>query len=125
MLQEKTMNLSVHSEQAHSLAVCSVLRLFFSIEPRKLVIRIMYLISIIVALTMFSLIANSSALRVVVRLAMALENDNCCSGPQEYIVETACMFLGSLALVLVTTIRIEEEEEASRCRQSRDSRWDL
>jgi len=39
------------------------------------------------------------------------------------------MFLGDITLVLVTTIRVEEEEveeeEVLRYRQSRDSRWDL
>jgi len=32
------------------------------------------------------------------------------------------MFLGGVALVSVTTMRVEEEEEASRYRWSRDSR---
>ena len=39
------------------------------------------------------------------------------------------MFLGGIILVLVTTIRVEEEEveeeEVLRYRQSRDFRWDL
>ena len=34
------------------------------------------------------------------------------------------MFLRGMTLVLVTTIRVEEEE-VLRYRQSRDSRWDL
>ena len=34
----------------------------------------------------------------------------------------ACMFLGGIALASVTTTRVEEEEEASRQRRSRDSK---
>ena len=35
------------------------------------------------------------------------------------------MFLGGIALASVITTRVEEEEEASRQRRSRDSKWVL
>jgi len=35
------------------------------------------------------------------------------------------MFLGGIALASVTTTRVEKEEEASRQRQSKDSKWVL
>ena len=48
-------------------------------ELRKSVIRMMHSMSILVALTIPSLMANSLALGVVVQLARTLEDNICCS----------------------------------------------
>ena len=37
----------------------------------------------------------------------------------------SCIFLRDIVLASVTTTRVEEKEEASRQRQSRDSKWAL
>jgi len=67
-------------------------------------------------------VVNSSALGAVVLLAGALEDDTWWSSLQKCAAETACMFLGGIALASVTTTRVEEEEEVSRQRWSRDSK---
>ena len=76
---------------------------------------------ILVVLAISSLIANSSVLEVV-QLVRALENNICCSSLQKCAEETACTFLGGVKLVLVITMRVEEEEKALRYRWSRDFR---
>ena len=68
-----------------------------------------------------SLIENSLALEVVVQSAEALENDICCSSLHKCTIETACMFLRGVALVLVTIMRVVEKE-VLRYRWSRDFR---
>jgi len=87
--------------------------------------RIMHSIAMLVALAMSSLMANSSALEAVVLLAGALEDDTCWPNFQRCTAETACMHLEGITLVSVTTTRVEEEEETSRQRRSRDSKWVL
>ena len=72
-----------------------------------------------------SLMANSSASGAVVLPAGALEDDTWWPSLQKCAVEMTCMFLGSIALASVITTRVEKEEEASRQRQSRDSKWVL
>lgn len=57
---------------------CTKRSTIFLEELRKLVVRMMHSMSILVALTIFSLIANSLALGVVVQLAKALEDNICC-----------------------------------------------
>jgi len=91
-------------------------------EPRESVMSIMYSMSILVALEIPSLMANSSALGAVVLPARAFEDNTWWPSLQECTAETACMFLKGIALALVTTTRVEEEEEASRQRWSRDSK---
>ena len=76
----------------------------------------------LVALAMPSLIANSLASGAVVLLAGALEDDTCWPRFQRCAAETACMHLEDITLASVTTIRVEEEEEASRQSWSRDYR---
>jgi len=78
--------------------------------------------SILVALGTPSLMANSSALGAVVLPAGTLEDDTWWSSLQKCVLEIACMFLGGIALVSVTTTRVEEEEEVSRQRWLRDSK---
>ena len=75
--------------------------------------------SILVVLTMFSIIVDSLVLEAVVWPAGALENNTYCSSFQKYIIEIACMFLGSIELALVITMRVEEEKEVLRHRDSR------
>ena len=82
--------------------------------------RIMYLMTMLVALAMPSLMANSSALEAVILLAGVLKDDTCWPKFQICTAETACMCLESIILASVTTTRVEEEKEASRQRQSRD-----
>ena len=91
-------------------------------EPRESVISIMCSMSILVALETPSLMANSSASVAVVRPAGAFEDDTWWPSLQKCTAEIACMFLGGIALVSVTTTRVEEEEEASRQSRSRDSK---
>ena len=79
--------------------------------------------SILVALETPSLMANSSALGAVVLLARALEDDIWWPSLQKCAAEIACMFLEGIALASVTTTKVEEEEEASKQEQSRDSKW--
>ena len=79
----------------------------------------MHSISILVALTMPSIIVDSLVSEVVVWPTKALENNIYCSSLQKYIIETAWMFLGSIALALVITMRVEKEKEAPRHRDSR------
>jgi len=86
---------------------------------------IMHSMSILVALETPSLMANSLASGAVVLPAEALEDDIWWPSLQKCVAEIACMFLGGIALASVTTTRVEEEEEASRQRQSRDSKWVL
>jgi len=81
--------------------------------------------SILVVLETPSLIANSLALGAVVLPAGAFEDNIWWPSLQKCTTETACIFLKSIALVSVTTTRVEEEEEASRQRWSRDSKWVL
>ena len=92
------------------------------VEPRESVMSIMCSISILVALETPSLMANSSVSGVVVLLARAFEDDTWWPNLQKCVAETACMFLGDIALTSVTTTRVEEEEEASKQRWSRDCR---
>ena len=87
--------------------------------------RIMHLMAMLVALAIPSLIANSSALEAVVLLAGTLEDDTCWPNFQRCTAEIACMHLEGITLVLVTTTRVEEEEETSRQRWSRDFKWVL
>ena len=91
-------------------------------ESRESVMSIMRSISILVALKTPSLIANSSASEAVILPAGALEDDTWWPSLQKCAAEIACMFLGGIALASVTTTRVEEEEEASRQRRSRDSK---
>ena len=91
-------------------------------EPRESVMSIMRSMSILVALETPSLMANSSASEAVVRPAGAFEDDIWWPSLQKCAAKIACMFLGGIALALVTTTRVEEEEEASRHRRSRDSK---
>jgi len=63
----------------------------------------------VLALETPSLIANSSALEVVVLLAGVFENDILWSSLQKCIAEMACMFLESIAFTSVTTIRVEKK----------------
>ena len=84
--------------------------------------RIMHSMAMLVALAMSSLMANSSALGAVVLPAGALEDDICWPKFQICTAETACMCLEGMTLASVTTTRVEEEEEASRQRWSRDCR---
>ena len=91
-------------------------------EPRESVVSIMCSMFILVALETPSLIANSSASGVVVLPAGALEDDVWWPSLQKCAAEIAHIFLGGIALASVTTTRVEEEEEASRQRQSRDSK---
>ena len=91
-------------------------------EPRESVMSIMRSMSILVALETPSLMANSSASGAVVLPAGALEDDTWWPSLQKCAAEIACMFLGGIALASVTTTRVEEEEEASRQRRSRDSK---
>jgi len=81
---------------------------------------IIYFIAILVALAMPSLIANSSALRVVVLPAGVLENDIYWPKFQKCTAETACICLEGITLASVTTTRVEGEEKASGQRWSRD-----
>jgi len=76
----------------------------------------MHSIAILVALAIPSLIANSSASEAVVLLAEALKDDICWPRFQIYAAETACIHLEDITLALVTTIKVEEEEKASRQR---------
>jgi len=78
--------------------------------------------AILVALAMPSLMANSSASGAVVLPAGALEDETWWPSLQKCTAEIACMFLGGIALASVTTTRVEEKEEASRQRRSRDSK---
>ena len=87
--------------------------------------RIMHSIAMLVALAMPSLIANSSPSGAVVLLAGALEDNTCWPKFQIYAVGTACICLEGITLASVTTTRVEGKEEASRQRQSRDSKWVL
>jgi len=82
----------------------------------------MHSISILVALETPSLMVNSSVSGAVVRPAGALEDDIWWPSLQKCAAGIACMFLGGIALASVTTTRVEEEEEASRQRRSRDSK---
>ena len=91
-------------------------------EPRELVMSIMHSMSILVALETPSLIANSSASGAVVLPARALEDNTWWPSLQKCAAEIACMFLGSIALALVTITRVEEKEEVLRQRWSRDSK---
>ena len=84
--------------------------------------RIMRSMAMLVALAMPSLIANSSVSEAVVLLVGALEDDTCWPKFQIYAVETAYICLEGIILASVTTTRVEEEEEASRQRRSRDCR---
>ena len=90
--------------------------------PRESVMSVTCSMSILVALETPSLMVNSSASGVVVRPAGALEDDTWWPSLQKCAAEIACMFLGGIALASVTTTRVEEEEEASRQRRSRDSK---
>jgi len=85
-------------------------------ELRESVMSIMYSISILVALETPSLITNSSVSEVVVLPAGAFEDDTWWPSLQKYMAETACIFLEGIALVSVTTTRVEEKEEVSRQR---------
>ena len=78
--------------------------------------------AMLVALAMPSLMANSLASEAVVLPAGALKDNTCWPKFQICAAETACMHLESITLASVTTTRVEEEEEASRQRQSRDCR---
>jgi len=78
--------------------------------------------SILVALSISSLIVNSSVLGAVIRLAGILEDNICCSSFQKYMAEIAYMFLGGVILTSVTTMRVGKKEEALRYTQSRDSK---
>jgi len=60
--------MSVHTFQV-------IISTVFLAEPRESVMRIMYLISILVVLETFSLIANNSLLGAVVQLAGVLKDD--------------------------------------------------
>jgi len=84
--------------------------------------RIIHSMAMLVALAMPSLIENSSASGTVVLPAGALENNICWSKFQRCTAETACMHIEGITLASVTTTRVEEEEEASRQRWSRDCR---
>ena len=79
-------------------------------------------VAMLVALAIPSLMANSSALEAVVLPADVLENDTYWPKFQICAAETACMHLEDITLASVTTTRVEEEEEASRQRWSRDYR---
>jgi len=72
----------------------------------------MYSMSILVALTIPSFIANSLTSGVVVQLAGALEDNICYSSLSKYIVETACMFPGSVVLTSITTMRVEGKKRS-------------
>ena len=74
---------------------------------------------------MSSLIVNNLVSGVVVQLARALENNICCFSLQKCTAEIVCIFLEGIALVSVTTIRVEKEKEAPGHRWSRNSKWDL
>ena len=84
--------------------------------------RIMHSMAMLVALAISSLMANSSASKAVVLPAGALEDNTCWPKFQIYAAETACIHLEGITLALVTTTRVEGEEEASRQRWSRDCR---
>jgi len=83
-------------------------------------IRIMCSISILVALAIPSLLANSLASKAVFQPTRALENDICYLNLQKYIVEIVCIFQNDIVLASVITMRVEEEKEALKHRQSRD-----
>ena len=82
-------------------------------EPRESVMSIMHSMSILVALEIPSLIANSSASGAVILPVRALEDNTWWPSLQECTAEIACIFLGSIALTSVTTTRVGKEEEAS------------
>jgi len=82
----------------------------------------MCLISILVALAISSLLANSVASKAVFQPARALKNDICYLNLQKYIVEIVCIFQNDIVLALVITMRVEEEEETLKHRQLRDFR---
>ena len=84
--------------------------------------RIICSMAMLVALAMLSLMVNSSALEVVILSAKALKDDTCWPKFQRCAAETACIYLEGITLASVTTIRVEEEKEASKQRQSRDCR---
>jgi len=69
---------------------------------------------ILVVLAMFSLMVNSWVLGAVVWQAGSLENNIwnniCFINFFKYIAETACMFLGYVASVLVTTMKVKEKK---------------
>jgi len=86
---------------------------------------IMHSMSILVALETPSLITNSLASEAVVLPAGTLEDNTWWPDLQKCTTNTACMFLGDIVLISVTTTRVEGKEETSRQRQSRDSKWVL
>lgn len=63
-------------------------------------------------LVTFSIMINSLASKAIFWPAKALEDDICCLSLQKYVIEMACMFLGSIALALVTIIKVEREEKS-------------
>ena len=83
---------------------------------------IMHSMSILVALETSSLMTNRLVSGAVVLPAGALEDNTCWPKFQIYAAETACIHLEGITLASVTTTRVEEEEEASRQRWSRDSK---
>ena len=91
-------------------------------DPSESVMRIMRSMAILVALAMPSLMTNSSASRVVVLPAGALENNTYWPKFQISAAETAYMCLEGITLASVTTTRVEGEKEASRQSWSRDCR---
>ena len=105
MLQEKD-NLS--TDQITKECICSGCiegPTAFLAEPGKSVIRIIYSMSILVVLAMFSLIVNNLVSGVVVQPARALENNICCPSLQKYIAVIVCIFL---EVISVTTIRVKK-----------------
>jgi len=111
MLQEKN-NLS--TEQITKECICSECTEWstaFLAELGKSVIRTMYSISILVVLAMSSLIVNSLASGVVIQPARALENNICCPSLQKCTVEIVCIFLESIVLISVTTIRVKKPQD--------------
>jgi len=85
-------------------------------------IRIMCSISILVALAIPSLLANSLVSKAVFQPARALENYICYLNLQKYIVEIVCIFQNDIVLASVITMRVEKKKEALKHRQSRDFR---
>ena len=85
------------------------------VESRELVMRIMYSISILVALETSNLIANNSVLEVVVLLAEAFKEITLV-GLQKCTAEIVYIFLRDIALASVTTIRVKKEKKTSKQR---------
>ena len=104
-------NLSIeHMAKEWACLECTERSTTFLADSRELVVRIMCLISILVALETPNIMANSLVLGAVVLLAGTLEDDIWWPSFQKYAAEIAYMFLEGIALISVTTTKIEKEE---------------